>query len=174
MERRQPMRMEGPRIGRVPLIWATCAALLACLPLIPGARAQSLGGKWAFSGPALMLDNGEVNQTVLELKQAGNSLTGRLRGLGGSFDVRGTVNGNHFELFAPWDRESAFVVGDLVDGELHLSEWGSQLIGRPARLDDEVATVPYIEPPALRTVPYNGLAGTPPMGWNSWNLFQGK
>jgi len=168
------MRGEGPRTGRVPLRRATCAALLACLLLIPGARAQSLSGKWAFSGPALMLDDGEVNKTVLELNQAGASLTGRLRGLGGSFGVSGTVNGKHFELFAPWDRESAFVVGDLVDGELHLSEWGSPLIGRPAKSDDEVPTVRYIEPPVLHTVPYNGLATTPPMGWNSWNLFQGK
>ena len=32
----------------------------------------------------------------------------------------------------------------------------------------------YIEPPALHNVPYNGLAKTPPMGWNSWNLFAEK
>jgi alpha-galactosidase len=34
--------------------------------------------------------------------------------------------------------------------------------------------VTYIQPPPLRAVPYNGLAKTPPMGWNSWNLFAGK
>jgi alpha-galactosidase len=28
-----------------------------------------------------------------------------------------------------------------------------------------------IEPPALRELPDNGLARTPPMGWNSWNHF---
>src|SRR3954454_12521892 len=28
--------------------------------------------------------------------------------------------------------------------------------------------------PALHKVPYNGLAKTPPMGWNSWNRFAGK
>ena len=32
----------------------------------------------------------------------------------------------------------------------------------------------YIEPPPLHAVPENGLAKTPPMGWNSWNLFQGR
>ena len=28
--------------------------------------------------------------------------------------------------------------------------------------------------PAAAQVPYNGLAKTPPMGWNSWNKFAGK
>jgi len=39
-----------------------------------------------------------------------------------------------------------------------------------ARVD--FATLPKLELPALRDVPYNGLAKTPPMGWNSWNKFQ--
>ena len=33
-------------------------------------------------------------------------------------------------------------------------------------------TLPKLELPALKDVPYNGLAKTPPMGWNSWNKFQ--
>jgi alpha-galactosidase len=31
-----------------------------------------------------------------------------------------------------------------------------------------------MELPALHKVPYNGLAKTPPMGWNSWNKFAGR
>jgi alpha-galactosidase len=34
--------------------------------------------------------------------------------------------------------------------------------------------VAYIEPPQLHKVSDNGLAKTPPMGWNSWNLFADK
>lgn len=34
------------------------------------------------------------------------------------------------------------------------------------------ATLPKIELPALAAVPSNGLAKTPPMGWNSWNKFR--
>ena len=34
------------------------------------------------------------------------------------------------------------------------------------------ATLPKVELPPLRDVPYNGLAKTPPMGWNSWNKFR--
>jgi alpha-galactosidase len=33
-------------------------------------------------------------------------------------------------------------------------------------------SLPKLELPALKDVPYNGLAKTPPMGWNSWNKFQ--
>ena len=32
-------------------------------------------------------------------------------------------------------------------------------------------TLPQVELPALRIVPENGLAMTPPMGWNTWNKF---
>ena len=38
----------------------------------------------------------------------------------------------------------------------------------------EGALPPRVEPPALHKVPYNGLAKTPPMGWNSWNKFVGR
>ena len=31
-----------------------------------------------------------------------------------------------------------------------------------------------LPPPAVRDLPPNGLAKTPPMGWNSWNLFAGR
>jgi len=33
-------------------------------------------------------------------------------------------------------------------------------------------TLPKVELPALRDIPSNGLAKTPPMGWNSWNKFR--
>jgi hypothetical protein len=47
-------------------------------------------------------------------------------------------------------------------------------VAKPATAADELPKVAYIEPPPLQKVPYNGLAKTPPMGWSSWNLFQGK
>jgi len=36
----------------------------------------------------------------------------------------------------------------------------------------DYAKLPRIALPALQPVPTNGLAKTPPMGWNSWNKFQ--
>ena len=38
----------------------------------------------------------------------------------------------------------------------------------------DYVTLPKIDLPALRPITYNGLAKTPPMGWNSWNKFQTK
>jgi alpha-galactosidase len=35
-------------------------------------------------------------------------------------------------------------------------------------------SLPRIDLPPPRTIPPNGLAGTPPMGWNSWNRFRTK
>jgi hypothetical protein len=36
----------------------------------------------------------------------------------------------------------------------------------------DYATLSKVALPAPHSVPYNGLAKTPPMGWNSWNKFQ--
>jgi alpha-galactosidase len=75
----------------------------------------------------------------------------------------------------PAPQPRPFLVGDLVNGELHAMQGGRrQMVAKPATATDDLPTVSYIEPPALHNVPYNGLAKTPPMGWNSWNLFQGK
>ena len=38
----------------------------------------------------------------------------------------------------------------------------------------EMAPPARVEPPPLKDVPDNGLARTPPMGWNSWNHFAEK
>ena len=51
---------------------------------------------------------------------------------------------------------------------------GRDFCGHVATPADEFPKLPYLEPPALHQVPYNGLAKTPPMGWNSWNLFAEK
>ena len=46
------------------------------------------------------------------------------------------------------------------------------LKGTFERVTAEEAHPTRIPPPDLRDVPDNGLARTPPMGWNSWNKFQ--
>jgi alpha-galactosidase len=145
-----------------------CLALLA----VPG-YGQGVTGRWVI--PGRTLDNGEQQKTILELKQDGSALTGTLATMGFSADVKGTVTGNHFELFGPWGPQRPFLVGDLVNGELHGKEGGRrEIVATPAGPEDTIPTVAYIAPPALHQVPYNGLAKTPPMGWNSWNLFAGK
>ena len=153
---------------------AGSAALLFCLVFtaIPG-HGQSLAGRWV--APGRTLDNGEQEKSILELKQSGNELTGTLKNLGFSVEVKGTATGNHFELFVPqWNRERPVFVGDLVNGELHGMEGRRSVVAKPAGPGDDIPAVAYIEPPPLHPVPSNGLARTPPMGWNSWNLFAGR
>jgi alpha-galactosidase len=50
----------------------------------------------------------------------------------------------------------------------------SKLVAKKAAPSDEIVLPAYIKPPALHEVAKNGLARTPPMGWNSWNLFAGR
>jgi alpha-galactosidase len=123
-----------------------------------------------------MLDNGEQPKSIVELKQSGNEVTGTMKNLGYTIALKGTATGNHFEVFAAWSTTRPFLVGDLVNGELHAIERGRRnLLAKPASATDDLPAVVYIEPPSsLHKLPSNGLAKTPPMGWNSWNLFGGK
>jgi alpha-galactosidase len=150
------------------------ASLSLCLMALAAVGfGQSLAGRWMAEGRTL--DNGEQEKSILELKQNGSELTGTLKTLGFQVDVKGTATGNHFELFVDeWDPKRPVLVGDLVDGELRAMQGRRKVVAKPAGPNDDIPAVSYIEPPPLKPVPSNGLAKTPPMGWNSWNLFAGK
>ncbi len=137
------------------------------------AEAQTLAGRWAAAGRTL--DNGEQQKSILELKQDGSELTGSISTLGYTANITGKVTENHFEIYVPWNPSKAYLVGDLVNGELHVKENGRRdWVAKPSTADDVLPSIPYIEPEALHKVPQNARAKTPPMGWNSWNLFAGK
>jgi alpha-galactosidase len=57
----------------------------------------------------------------------------------------------------------------MIEGPL-VARRGTPTPSYKAKVDFK--TLPKVELPALKDVPYNGLAKTPPMGWNSWNKFQ--
>ncbi len=155
------------------LVAGSFAACCFCLLLAASGYAQSLTGRWAATGKTL--DDGEQERAILELTQTGSDLKGRLVELGFGVDVKGTVTGGHFELSGVgWDDQKPFLLGDLVNGEVHWTQWGGAFVARPATPADDFPKLPYLAPPALHHVPYNGLAKTPPMGWNSWNLFAEK
>src|SRR5215472_381256 len=152
---------------------AGIAAMLLAMTLTACRQEPNLTGKWA--APGKTLENGEQDRTVVDLKQAGNQLTGSERDLGGQSEVVGTVQGNHVELFrANSDNRKPFIVGDYTNGTITGKRGDNDFIARAATAADDIPTPKYIEPPALHPVPYNGLAKTPPMGWNSWNLFAEK
>ena len=137
------------------------------------APAGSLVGRWVI--PDRPLDNGEHPVTVIDLQQQGNTLSGHWTTYGWGMPLTGTAQGNHFQLFASDHPDKPFLVGDLVNGELHMVREGKRSVtARPGTGQEDTNTVAYIEPPPIQPVPDNGLAKTPPMGWNSWNLFAGK
>lgn len=148
------------------------APVLVCGALV-SAHAQSLTGKWYSPGETL--DNGEQQRTILDLKQKGADVTGAIRTLGYSVEISGTVKGSHFELFNKEHNARPYITGDIVNGELHANRGRHHpFIAKPATAGEDVPVVAYIEPPSLKPVSHNGLAKTPPMGWNSWNLFAGR
>jgi alpha-galactosidase len=168
------MRIErsGMRVLGAAGVRAAAVVLWTAMLTSAGA-AQSLAGIW--TQPGRTLDNGEQQKWVLELKQNGSELTGTLKSLDQAVEVKGTATGTHFELFATWLPTAPFLTGDLVNGELHGMERGRRpVMAKAGTAADDLPTVSYIEPQPLKTVADNGLAKTPPMGWNSWNLFAGK
>ena len=147
--------------------------LLACFAVVSPLFAQNLTGRWYL--PGRTLDNGEQLFSILDLKQDGSKLTGKLESEGRTSDVTGTVSGDQFKLFASFNPNQPYITGELTDGQLHGTYRGRRsFTARPATPEDKVPTISYIAPPPLKKVPYNGLAKTPPMGWNSWNLFAGR
>ncbi len=151
------------------------ALFLLIASFVPIARAhgQAIAGRWTIAGETL--DNGEKQISILDLKQSGSDLTGTFKTLNYTVEVKGTVTGNHFQLFGPNGQQRPFLTGDLVNGELHAVVRGRHnVVAKPATAEDDLPTVSYIAPPPLHDVPRNNLAKTPPMGWNSWNLFAGK
>ncbi len=152
---------------------AATSALLLALALSGCKKEPNFNGKWAATGKTL--ENGEQQKSILDLKQDGNKLTGEAQSLGWKENVQGTVNGDHFELFGVgWNDKKPFITGSLVNGNLEGNIWDDKFTAHPATDADNIPQPAYIEPPPLKPVPSNGLAKTPPMGWNSWNLFAEK
>lgn len=144
------------------------SVLFAWLLISQHLYGQSLTGRWSTYGRELW--NGQREISVFDLSQTGGAINGTFESLTGKTKVKGTITGSHFEIFA-WDPNKPSIVGDLVDGELRGTLFGRPFVARPTTPADEIPKVAYIEPPSLHPVPYNGLAKTPPMGWNSWNFF---
>ncbi|MCL2658980.1 MAG: glycoside hydrolase family 27 protein [Acidobacteriaceae bacterium] len=144
-----------------------------CSTGLVSAEEPNLTGRWAATGKTL--HNGEQEKTIFDLKQDGTNLAGSVHGLGYLIEVTGVVKGNHFEIFGKgWNDTKPFITGDIAGKYLQVKLWGHVTTAHPATSADEISKPEYIEPPALHDVPYNGLAQTPPMGWNSWNLFADK
>lgn len=143
---------------------------------------QNLTGNWVVRVPNA---DGTVRKTYFNLKQDGSKITGSIRltqfyylitestgGAAEGFTITGKMKDGKSERTVKYE-------GKLVGNELHLStrrrpeDKPTELVAQRAP-EGEGALPARIPPPALHKVKYNGLAKTPPMGWNSWNKFKGR
>jgi len=137
-------------------------------------------GRWVVRA-----DNGDgtFRETVLALDQRGSTLTGRIINPTNEQPiVDGVVTGDNATFAVvtgrpPNQRRAEYrATRREISLEVAVTRPGqkpqSMIATRgPANAGDAPAR---IEPPALHRVPDNGLARTPPMGWNSWNHFRGR
>src|SRR6185437_9695357 len=155
-----------------------------CIFLAPLAYAADLTGHWMAKFEA----DGTVRETSLFLKADGNLLTGYMSSNQGDEAIQdGKITGNTFSFVIVRDRfgeerKSEFT-GKVTDQGITLEfPHPSNRPGRHILLKRISTEAPGPMPapptkislPAAAPVPYNGLAKTPPMGWNSWNKFANK
>jgi alpha-galactosidase len=159
-------------VGRCAMRLCGAAIFVASGLLVIPALGQTVAGKWI--GTQRVLDNGENDRVFLDLRQTGSELTGTVTTIGHIYQVTGAISGTHFELFSSPKDTKPRVAGDLKGNELHLTRDDDHFVAVRAKPGDEYPPFEHIDPPTLHDVPYNGLAKLPPMGWNSWNLFQSR
>ncbi len=164
--------MAETHAGRLVKIRIACVlALLWALFSVPS-FGQSVDGKWAATWR--VLDDGESDRLFLDLHQAATQITGTAATIGHSYQASGTITGNHFTINLTKGGNGRKVVGDLAGNRLNLKFEGVEMVASAAKPGEEYSGYEHIPPPALRDLPYNGLAKTPPMGWNSWNAFESR
>jgi alpha-galactosidase len=166
-------------------IYLLFCSVVAC-GFSPTVAAQTnLIGYWDLRAPDLSGD-GTFRDTYFEFQQTGETIGGRLIRWHGDLPIAGTIKDGavRFTTQAPAPRvanrpaqQPIVFEGTFADGKLTLtthSRYGT--MRGIAEQTTEAATKPPqpLPLPALTDVPDNGLARTPPMGWNSWNKFAGK
>jgi len=139
-----------------------------------------LTGFWVFRVPT---GDGNFRETFFELKQDGEAITGKV--VFGSREVAitdGSFKNGTLEFVvtygtAPQARRVVYQ-GTPQGEKIALTSEApgrNPIKGTAERTKPEAALPPPRLPlPDLHDVPDNGLARTPPMGWNSWNKFAGK
>jgi alpha-galactosidase len=172
------------RISKNDCLNAVLFAFLFALVVAPFSvsRAQtSVTGLWLYKTP---VGDGTYRQLFLDLKQDGTGITGKVMFnlQYGAPIAEGTIHGDKLHFIVrfgrPPDTREVTYDGTVKDGKLYLT---SAFPGRPTlsgvaeRTTEQALQPPARLPlPALHDVRDNGLARTPPMGWNSWNKFAGK
>jgi len=176
--------MRSLQPARAVLLALICLSTIVVIT-VAFARQQSstnpLTGNWAINSPST---DGYVRMSYFNLKQDGNKITGTIRTTQFFYTIKESSG----------DQQSFTLIASMMDGKSERKVQyegkltGDELqLGRKTRPDQPVTfqtahRVPdgegqlpaRLDPPARHPVRYNGLAKTPPMGWNSWNKFAGR
>ena len=155
--------------------------LFISLCTAPLTFAADLTGNWLASTP---LADGTSRKTYFDLKQEDGHITGHIRATQFYYTISESTGGPEgftltgFMQDGKVERRVKYE-GKLVGDELHMST-RRRPDAPPIEMvahrvpQGEGALAARLPLPALHKVPYNGLAKTPPMGWNSWNKFASK
>jgi alpha-galactosidase len=165
--------------GQTPMMKHT---MLPVMLLLAGqCVAGDLTGNWVVRNPRA---DGTIQKTYFDLKQDGPRIGGHIRvtqfyyaiieSTGGpaGFTLTGAMKDGNSERRVRYE-------GKLEGDELHLATRRrpeaplTQMVAHraPAAEGAYPARIPL---PRIHQVRANGLAKTPPMGWNSWNKFAGR
>ena len=158
--------------GRPVRIWTLFALLTLCGLFSTRSYGQTIDGKWTAMWR--VLDNGENDRLYLDLHQTGTQVTGTAATIGHSYQVDGAMTGSHFKLSLSKGGNGRTVAGDVVGNQLHVTYEGAEMVASAAGPGDVYPPYGHLDPPALANLAWNGLAKTPPMGWNSWNAFESR
>lgn len=156
--------------------------LVLFLTLMSGnAFAADLSGNWMAGTPG---PDGYVRKQYFDLQYGNGQITGHIRTTQFYCAVASSMGGpESFNLVCEMtdgsQKRTFRYEGKLVGEELHMI---TRRNANAAPVEVVAHRVPAGEGamparmklPALHKVPDNGLAKTPPMGWNSWNKFAGR
>lgn len=140
--------------------------------LLASARPADFSGAWRLDFPR----RGDVTlRSYFLLRHDGDRLDGKVV-INGAVDLPlldARVEGDEGIFRVSWNTAYRIRLTDV--GRLHVT----LTYGGKRTEEVEAVRVPETElappvsrpPPPLQELPWNGLAATPPMGWNSWNHF---
>ena len=160
-----------------------CALLLASY-----ADAADLPGTWRCEQTS---QNGRKRVSTYIFKAEGNKFTGLVATQSDQRDIlNGVIDGNQIAFDTKFEFDETGRIASFkgeLDGDVLKVSPVRQQAGRPPqemalkRISNDTI---YNPPPELarihkpfppfKAIPANGLAKTPPMGWNSWNKFAGR
>ena len=169
-------KREIPPLGRL-LPPALGVLFMLLLGVLPVAAQTDITGVWTLNVPT---GDGNTIKMFLDLKQSADQVSGAAWYDFNKRPIReGSFGDGKLHLsFVVWADDppalgaaDGTIQGDKLRLTIHLpgDVVGTGLAERSTA--EALALPPRLPIPELHDVPDNGLARTPPMGWNSWNKF---